>query len=303
MTQDVGVNDRIVEGLLQQRAGALRDADGRPLAEVSAPSYGEVVTEVVACPYRDRRAGKPMNVTALRQLTACWPSLLGTVRTLAGPTPTVHRAWRAAIACITAPLLGPEPVPVPLAALYKTALGLTQATTALLLADDGVADVPLASLGGPGAFFAWLDEGEWLLGQQQVCSGPQPMIERMYGALCGRGEEAPAEAFVALGDPASWADTATAVVGLQAAYLAAAYQAVRRGDDAGIEETPAATWLRASPPWLRAVLAVPNRPPEHARRLFPAGAAPEVLEAFLAAGPGSARALAERFDLATRPPG
>ena len=39
------------------------------------------------------------------------------------------------------------PIPVALAALYKTSLGLSQVTAALLLADDGVADAPLAELG------------------------------------------------------------------------------------------------------------------------------------------------------------
>jgi hypothetical protein len=36
---------------------------------------------------------------------------------------------------------------------------------------------------------------------------------------------------------------------------------------------------------LRAVLAVPNRPPEHALRLYPAGEAPAALLAFLEAVP------------------
>ena len=234
-----------------------------------------------------------MNLTALRQLTAAWPALLGTVQALAGPDPTVHRAWRAAVACTSAPLLRPGPVPVAVGGLYKTALGLTQATTALLLADDGVADTPLAQLGGPDAFFAWLDDGGWLLGQVQVCAGSAPMIASMFRALCGEGAPGPG---LDLDPPALWVDAACATVGLQVAYLAAAYGAVRRGQDAGIADTPAGTWLRAPPPWLRAVLAVPNRPPEHARRLFPAGRVPDVVTGFLDAGPADARTLHARFE-------
>ena len=85
---------------------------------------------------------------------------------------------------------------------------------------------------------------------------------------------------------------------LQAAYLAAVYQAVRAGRADGLAGTPGEQWLSRVPPWLRAVLAVPNRPPEHARRLFPSGAAPRSVERFLDAGPGSAGELAARFSAA-----
>ncbi|MEZ4241124.1 MAG: hypothetical protein R3F59_34185 [Myxococcota bacterium] len=206
----------LVRGLCDARALSLRDAEGRPLGEVSAPGYDEVPTEVVACPYADGRRGQPMNVTALRQLTGAWPALLGTVRTLSGPSPTAHRAWRTAVACTAAPLLVAEPVPVPLAALFKTALGLSQVTTALLLAADGVADTPLAALGTPAEAFDTLDRDGWLQGQLQVCAGSRPMIEQMWRALGGASDEAPCDAFP-WGD---WLDEAAALVGLQVALLA-----------------------------------------------------------------------------------
>lgn len=284
---------RIVDGLLGHHTNDLRDVDGRALGEVSSPHYDPDRTELVACPYADGRRGKPMNLSALRQLTVPWPALLATVRHLAGPRPTVHRAWWVSVAAITAPLLVDEPVPVGLSALYKTALGLSQVTSSLLLADDGVADAPFAALGDPQAFFAFLDQGRWLHGQLQVCAGSAPQIEQMADALAG-GPPLAGEVLAPFTDP--WfADLAAAVVGLQAAYVAAVYQAVRRGDGAGLAGTPAERWLERVPPWLRALLAVPNRPPEHVRRFYPEGCTPAPIERFLAAGPASAGALAVRF--------
>lgn len=252
----------LVEGLRTYRANRLVDADGRPLGEVSSPRWDPDRTEVVACPYPDRRAGRPMNRTALRQVSPVWPELLATFRALAGPSPTVHRAWRAALVGLSAPLLVPEPVPVVLSALYKTSLGLSQVTTDLLLAEDGVADAPFASLGDGEAFFDALDRGGWLLGQVQVCAGTRAMFVQLGEALAG----APGEARLTPAlpdDPERIADVAA---------LALADHAL---DALGAPGSPL-------PPWLRALVAVPDRPLAHVRRLFPTGATPPAIERRLA---------------------
>lgn len=273
----------LVDGLVDGAAAELVDVDGRPLGEVSSAAYDPATTEIAACPYADRRRGEPMNLTALAQLSGCWRALLGTVAALAGPSPTVHRAWWVATTCIAAPLVGPRPVPVELAALYKTALGLSQATAALLLADDGVADVPLVALGDEDAFFAFLDDGEWLFGQVQVCAGSGPQIRQMYAALAGLGAPVGGvgPAFAALPGGPEIGAVGVEVVGLQAAYLTATRRAVRAGRAEGLDGSPAERWLQTPPPWLRALVAVPNRPIAHVLRLFPAGGAPPRVARFL----------------------
>src|SRR5688572_19705531 len=63
---------------------ALRDVDGRPLGESNAPEACRLGVELEwrACPYDDSRArvpGAKINVSALRQLTRRFRSLLGAV--------------------------------------------------------------------------------------------------------------------------------------------------------------------------------------------------------------------------------
>ena len=293
--------ERIVSGLLAYRTNDLVDRDGRALGEVSSPRYDAQRTELVACPYPDGRRGQPMNLSALRQLAAPWPALLSTVRSLVGAEPTVHRVWWASLAGTAAPLLVDGPVPVGLSALYKASLGLSQVTSSLLLADDGVADVPFAELGDDASFFAFLDAGNWLVGQQQVCAGAAPQIREVARALAG-GPPLRGPILAPLDAPSTGeiVDLAATLVGLQAACVCAVRAAVRRGAGEGLAGTPVEAWLGRTPPWLRALAAVPNRPPEQVRRLYPTGAIPDVVARFLEEGPASAGVLVERFDAAIR---
>lgn len=262
----------VVQGLLDFGVTALVDEDGRPVAEVASPAFSSVHTDLVTCPYADVRAGGLMNRSALWQMTATWPDLLASLSALAGPEPTVSRAWSAAVTGIALPLVSQEPVPRLTAALFKASLGLSQVFSALLLTDDGVADAPLSALGDAAAFFDALDQGRWLVGAQQVCAGSRPMIEQAFDALGGRGVDraCPTEIANAIGRVGALPPT---VVGLHVAHLASLQRLHRLGQGAPAE---------AHHPWLRAVFAIPDRPPEHARRLFPAGGAPAALERYLA---------------------
>lgn len=264
--------NRVVNGLLDFGVCALTDEDGRPVAEVASPQFSTVHTDLVTCPYADARAGGVMNRSALGQMTATWPDLLASLSALAGPEPTVSRAWSAAVTGIALPLVAPEPVPRLTAALFKASLGLSQVFSALLLTGDGVADAPLSALGDAAAFFDALDQGRWLVGAQQVCAGSRPMIEQAFDALAGRSARraCPVEITDAITRVGS---VPPAVVGLHVAHLASLQLAHRAGEGEPV------TVLH---PWLRAVFAIPNRPPEHARRLFPARGAPASLERYLA---------------------
>ncbi len=259
----------VARGIVEFAATELIDEDGRPVAEVASPHYPATQTELVGCPYGDVRVGQPMNRTALRQMTAVWPALLAGMSALSGPDPTVHRAWAAAVSGIALPLLAPVPVPRLQSALFKASLGLSQVFSALLLADNGVADAPLASLGDGEAFFAELDRGRWLVGADQVCAGTAPMIVQVFDALTGTLPVGPAASAIRP------VPEAAVAIGLHTAHLLACQQAARRG-----EREPVTAPLS---PWMRAVFALPNRPAEHARRLFERGAVPRGVERYLAA--------------------
>lgn len=225
-----------------------------------------------------------MNRSALRQMTAVWPELLASFAALGGCEPTIGRAWEAAIIGIALPLVAPSPVPRLVAALFKASLGLSQVFSAMLLTGEGVADTPLVALGDGPSFFAALDEGRWLVGADQVCAGTMPMIVGVFDALTG--PVAPAPPIIAAliervgGIPAE-------VVGLHVAHLAALQAAARRGDGPPVEAPSAA--------WLRAVFAVPQRPPEHARRLFATGGVPASVERYLGGATGDRASLERRF--------
>jgi len=274
----------------------LIDVDGRPIGELASRRYDAIETEVVSCPYHDARRGLPMNRTALRQLSSCWDDVLAAAAWLSGPDATVHRAWWAAVAGITAPRIHHEaeagPVPRVLSALYKGCLGFSQVLTALLLTDDGVADAPLRSLGDADAFFALLDDGRWLVGQVQACAGPAPMIGQLLTALGPSTAPAAPAALAALGDPRPWTDAAATWIGLDVAFLGAARVALRR--DGGPADA-LTRYLDVDQPWLRGVLQSPDRRAEHATRLFPTGEVPAPVAAFLDTGPAPVEALAERL--------
>lgn len=276
----------LARGIVNFEATRLVDEDGRPVAEVASPIYDRVTTEVVACPYADVRQGGPMNRSALRQMSAVWPELLGCMATLAGPAPTVGAAWAAAVTGTALPLACPQPVPRLVAGLFKASLGLSQVFSAMCLSAPGVAGLPLSSLGRAPDFFRALDQGRWLVGAEQVCAGSRSMIEEAFDALNGGSGAAP-PAVAAL--VRAVGHTPPRVVALHAAYLAACARAARTGD--GVAPAP-------GHPWLRAVFAVPNRPPDHALRFFADGGAPEVLVAFVEAGPAPRGELDARFSAA-----
>ncbi len=262
----------LADGLLTFGARTLVDEDGRPVAEIASPLYRTVQTDLVRCPYPDARAGGEMNRSALRQMSASWPELLAAFSAMAGPDPTVADAWAAAATGISLPLLATQPVPRVTAALFKACLGLSQVFGAMLLTADGVADLPLTALGDAAGFFTALDEGKWLIGAQQVCAGTRPMFEAVFDALVGRR----APEGVCPRDLASAIDglgrRPAAIIGLHVAHLCA-LQARAGAGEGGFE--------RVEHPWLRAVYAVPDRPPGHALRLFATGRAPQAVVEYL----------------------
>jgi hypothetical protein len=263
------------------------DEDGRPLGEVASALYGHVTTEVIACPYPDGRHGRPMNRTALRQVSSVWPSVLATLQTLAGSGTTVHQAWKIALVGISAPLISPDPTSRGLSALYKACLGLSQVTSTLLLEDEGVADTPFSELGTGADFFAALDQHGWLLGQLQACSGPAAMLVQMGEALAHGGP--PSSPPLPLPDPARMAEIAASTVASHAAFWVKADDLRARG---------ASIPLRPLPPWLRAVATRAFRPPAHIRRLFPPGETPPAVEALIETDVHTPEELRSAFELA-----
>ncbi|MEW6278967.1 MAG: hypothetical protein AB1758_10115 [Candidatus Eremiobacterota bacterium] len=241
------------------------DEDGRPLLEQASPKYA---AQELPCPYRDRRLGRPMNAAALRQVERHWGYVRETVAQCAPPDATVGQAFRASLAGYARVAQAGAVVPAPTAALYKACAGFSQVFCFLLLSQEGMADAPLSSLGGPEEFWAWLDGEGWLLGQRQVCAGSPARLRELYAAFCGGRGVGPA-----------WLDLTREFVGLQAAL------ALATGRSAGVgpadEGLGPDLLFRGTAPWLFPVTRHPGRPPEDVLRLFPAREVPASLREFL----------------------
>jgi hypothetical protein len=180
------------------------DADGRPLGERKAPTavWEQTETELVACDYADARSATafPMNVSALLQIQAHWRTILDRIRviraTVIGQTGrselTALDLWRIAHASASVVSFcrlerGPaEPVPVGDAALFKASVGikyaLRHAEISRYEGRDALGAHPTAS-----ALWKYIDGNGLLIGNGQVCAGPEMMIRELLDVLVEGG--------------------------------------------------------------------------------------------------------------------
>lgn len=175
----------------------LRDTDGRPLGEENAPEWARdgVPFDERPCPYDDRRRGKPMNATALRQVRQDWAWCLGTVaharaayaiRHGLGDAPLdVYHLFGFAAAVGAWPLFlvragrcPHDAVPVPVASLFKVIQGVFMTAWARVLASDGRARAVPLSVGGVDVLAREIVAGPLLHSRSssRVCGGSTAMI-------------------------------------------------------------------------------------------------------------------------------
>jgi len=284
-------------GALDGFLGALRDwqdTDGRPLGERASPLY-PADTRRVACPYSGGRAGLPMNVTALAQVRPHRDHNLAMLAAACGPNPTVAGLLRACSALVAAPVVcrmeAPgAPIPVEVAALYKTTIGFHQLLVSLLLDTEGLAALPAAELDDSDALLAALEGGGWLVGTVEVCAGAPADFAATWDVLTGR--RAPPAVAPAPAPLGPWAVEAT---GLAVALVLATADLLTAGNREGLDGfgavgAPVASWplgarlWRDRPtPWLVAATARADRTASQAAHLFEAAPAP--VARFLAEAP------------------
>lgn len=183
-----------------------------------------VPTTLKACPYHDTRFGRPMNQTALKQVNRHWDHVLAALSALSGPT-----AGDAFVACCRlrwGVLAHEGPLPEPMAACFKTALGLGRPLSSWLLLSPGSAAQPLDALLRADVLVERLDEEGWLHGKDQVCGAPPAHLEDAWRALAAPAPVRPpplTEAQLAV------ADAATEVVVGSWAVLGATRAVLRDG--------------------------------------------------------------------------
>lgn len=203
----------------------LIDDEGRPVSERRAPSLAKqgVAMELKACPYHDERQGKPMNVSALAQITKHLDAVLGDIRAFAGALPGQRAQWRRVLIVVLDQLAGPAihvlktrdmvpPVPARVAVGHKLAAGYFGVVREIL-AREAQGEQRVVSVESLGRF---VKETRALIGESEVCAGPPHLIGRVSEALIDGGAT-PAASQV----PPARIDIATALshqVGLSIAW-------------------------------------------------------------------------------------
>ncbi len=166
------------------------DDEGRPVNERRAPSRVKqgVPIELRRCPYRDERRGKPMNVSALAQITRYLPRTLSEIESFTSALDVDGYRWQALLPPLVHLLIGPvrhllssgaERVPAQLAVGHKLAAGFFGVVTGLITdeLEGNRREVNVENL------LAFTHERHLLLGASEVCAGPPPMIRQATQAL------------------------------------------------------------------------------------------------------------------------
>jgi hypothetical protein len=181
-----------------------RDEEGRPLREGRTPPEhirsGEI--EYRPCPYPGSRqvAGRPMNVSALRQTSAHWDEVTGALGFLraayaelrGGYGPDILDLWRVSQLGSALPwfhVLAGEPLPAYAAALSKATLGTGILAQRLLLRMLAEAWMPPPLTARALAELA--ESTGTLVGETEVCSAPDRMIARFLEVLVGEPDAGP----------------------------------------------------------------------------------------------------------------
>lgn len=163
--------------------------EGRTPAEFIRP--GEI--EYKTCPYAGSRHlhAAPMNVSALRQMSAHWDDILDAVavlRTAYGEhrgTTELMDLWRVGQLGSALPwyflLGGAERTPVYAAALAKITLGVGLWAQRLLVDLLAGAWTPVPFT--PQAIYDSTEGNGTLIGEREVCSGPEKMMIRFFEVL------------------------------------------------------------------------------------------------------------------------
>lgn len=175
-----------------------RDAEDRLIREGRTPrAYirpGEI--EYKTCPYAGSRYQhpSPMNVSALRQMSAHWDDIVAALavmrvayveRTGAREAPQLLDLWRVGQLGSALPwfylLRGEARAPVFAAALAKVTLGVGLWAQRLLVDELSGAAPPSAFT--PQAIYDSTEANGTLIGETEVCSGPEKMMLKFFEVL------------------------------------------------------------------------------------------------------------------------
>jgi hypothetical protein len=195
----------VLDWIMSRHVHEYLDVAGRPVGEGRAAAFRQVQTEMQVCPYAGSRHhhAKPMNVTALRQITPAWDQIVTLLSWLALRYRARQRTEITTyddLSMVTGagvflvdflvlrrhrPLRSRE-IPLLISGLYKVCLGF-QLATFLGSMQERFGDMAAAAhLPDSAEFYADLEAHELLIGEAEVCPGSPAMIMEAYDAMTGR---------------------------------------------------------------------------------------------------------------------
>ncbi len=170
----------------------LVDDEGRPVSERRAPSAVKQGAPIVlkACPYRDGRRGRPMNVSALEQLVRHLPAVCEQWASFRAIRGTASMDWSWALATVVDQLAAPAlyalaqradrcVVPARAAAGHKLAAGFLGVVRGLMAQEMSGIGTPVTV----ETLLDWTHRSNALIGTSEVCAGPPVLIQRAATSL------------------------------------------------------------------------------------------------------------------------
>lgn len=192
---------QLLDWIMSRHVHECLDVAGRPVGEGRAAAFRHVETRMQTCPYAGGRHqhGKPMNVSALRQILPVWEeivTLLSWLAQLFRPSRQTEVTTCDDLALVAGagifladflvlrgyrPLRSGE-IPVVISGLYKVCLGF-QLATFLGSMRERFADAKPERLPDAAGFYANLEAQDLLIGESEVCAGSPAMIMEAFEAM------------------------------------------------------------------------------------------------------------------------
>ena len=197
----------------------MRDRDGRPLGEskVGPDLMRDVPYQLRTCPYPGSRHkhARPMNSSALKQVSRNWKGILGSIdhlhRLYRARAPSaslrISDVWR--IGCMSQALAdfaflrawrsyADGELPATIGALYKTTLGVT--STGAGIWTDGQA--AFTATANAHDLYDYVERYGQLIGPDEVCGGSEAMLKELFEVVIhgATDRSAPGELVDVIGD-------------------------------------------------------------------------------------------------------
>jgi hypothetical protein len=196
---------QLLDWILSRHVEEYLDVAGRPIGEGRSAAIQQVPTELQSCPYAGSRHhhAKPMNVSALRQIIPLWEQIITMLSWLSQRYRTRNQkeitSYEDLLLIMSAGVfladfvtlrehrrLGSREIPLLISGLYKVCFGFQHAVF-LGFMEERIANKAMPEqLPTAAEFHDFLEAHELLIGEAQVCAGPQAMIMQAYDAMTGR---------------------------------------------------------------------------------------------------------------------